>query len=150
MGLVAGQIGLRLGELRLKAARIELCQELAFFDELAVLEVDADDLLRDHAADRCRVQRRDIADPGKHDWEILLFDRGGDDGNGTRGLRRDMRALREMLPAEVTRSDNRERHQSDEKRRTSPMFRDGAWRSGHFGVSSQAPALAARAANPGS
>ena len=75
MSLVAGEIGFRLVQLRLIGARIELSQELAFFDKLAVLEVDADDLLRDHAADRRRVERRNIADPGQHDREILLLDR---------------------------------------------------------------------------
>ena len=99
MGLVAGEIGLRLGELRLKAARIELCQELAFFDELAVLEVDADDLLGDQASHRRRVQRRHIADPGQHNREILLLDRRCDDGH--RGCRLLLRggAVCKMLPA---------------------------------------------------
>jgi hypothetical protein len=42
VGLVAGEIGLRLIELRLIGARIELGQKLVFFDELTILEVDAD------------------------------------------------------------------------------------------------------------
>ena len=72
--------------MRLIGARIELGQELAFFDILPVLEIDTDDRFRDHAADRRRVQRRDVPDPGQHNREILFLDRGGDNRNGRRGL----------------------------------------------------------------
>ena len=76
VSLVASKIGLSLVELRLVRARIELGQELAFLDRLAILEVDADNLLRDHATDGCQVERRHIADPSQHDREILFLDRG--------------------------------------------------------------------------
>jgi hypothetical protein len=82
MGLVAGKIGLGLVELRLVRARIELGQQLAFIDGLAVLEVDADNRLCHHAANRRRVQRRDIADSGQHDREIFRLNCGGNDGDG--------------------------------------------------------------------
>ena len=72
MGLVAGEIGLGLVELRLIGARIELGQELALLDKLAVLEVDADDRSCDHAADRRRIERRHIADPGQYDRKIAF------------------------------------------------------------------------------
>jgi len=72
MSLVAREISLCLIELRLISARIE-GQEPAFFDILPVLEIDTNDRFRDHAADRRRVQRRDIADPSQHNREILFF-----------------------------------------------------------------------------
>jgi hypothetical protein len=99
MGLVAGEICLRLVQLRLIGARIQLGQELTLFDRLAVLEVDADDLLGDQASHRRRVQRRHIADPGQHNREILLLDRRCDDGH--RGCRLLLRggAVCKMLPA---------------------------------------------------
>src|SRR5713101_5541603 len=43
MGLVAGERGLRLVELRLKGARIDLGQQIAFLDELSLLEGDIDE-----------------------------------------------------------------------------------------------------------
>src|SRR3954454_8299290 len=114
MGLVAGEIGFRLIELRLKGARVELGQELALFDGLAVLEIDADDRFRDHAADRRRVQRRNIADPGQHDREILLFDGGRDDGNGGWQLRRPSAGtMTKMLPPQVTPGENRDHYDAD-------------------------------------
>jgi hypothetical protein len=86
MRLVAGKVGLRLVEPRVIGARIELRQELALFDVLAVLEVDAEDLFRDHAAHRSRIERRHIADPGQHDREILSLDRVAMTGTGCGGL----------------------------------------------------------------
>src|SRR5215471_2047614 len=68
-----------------------------------VLEVDADDRFRDHAANCRRVQCRDIANPGQHDRKVLLLDCCSDDGNGGRGpRRRSAGALREMLSSHVT------------------------------------------------
>jgi hypothetical protein len=107
MGRVAGEIGLRLVELRLIGARIELGQELAFFEILPVLKIDADDRFRDHAADRRRVQRRDIADPGQHNREILFLHRGCDNGNGRR-VRCDRSGMvRKMPPAQITPGSDR-------------------------------------------
>src|SRR6476659_7625363 len=106
MGLVTSEIGLRLVELRLKGARIELGQELAFFDKLAILEVDADDRFCDHAADRRRVERRNVSDPGQHDREIALLNCRRDDRNGRSGLwHRGGRVVREVPPDQVTPGD---------------------------------------------
>ena len=69
---------MKLTELVTRTART-LRQELALFDVLAFLEVDAEDLFRDQAAHRCRIERRDIADPGQHDRKILSLDRGRGD-----------------------------------------------------------------------
>ncbi|MGC1236811.1 MAG: hypothetical protein WA838_19370, partial [Xanthobacteraceae bacterium] len=103
MGRVAGEIGRRLIELRLIGARIELGQELAVFDVLPVLEIDTDDQFRDHAADRRRIQRCDVADPGQNNREILFLNRGCDYGNGRRGFSdRSGWIVRKMLPAQVT------------------------------------------------
>ena len=124
MGLIAAEISLRLVELRPIGARIELGQQFAFIDDLAVLEVDAEDLFGDHAAHRRRVQRRHIADAGQHDREILLFDRGRDDRNRRQGLRLPSAgAVREMLPSEIARCGDRNQHEADKQRRASPVLR---------------------------
>jgi len=126
MGLIAAEISLRLVELRLIGARIELGQELAFFDQLAIFKVDADDLLGDHASDCRRVQRRDIANPGQHDRKVLRLDCCSDDGNGGCGLRRGSAgAAREMLPSQVTPRDDRDHHEADDQRRAAPALRRG-------------------------
>src|ERR1700730_1400176 len=109
MGLVAGEIGLSLIELSLKGARIQLGQEVAFLDELAILEVDADDLLRDHAANGRCVERRHVTDPGQYNREVLRLDCCCDDGNWGRGFRlRGGRAVYDMLPTEVAPRDSRD------------------------------------------
>jgi len=125
MGFVAGEIGVRLIELRLISARIELSQELAFFDILAVLEVDADDLLGDQASHRRRVQRRHIADPGQHDREILLFDRRCDNRNRRRGPRCRGRDMREVLPSQVPREGDCQQYEADKQRGTAPVLNGG-------------------------
>ena len=90
---------------------------------MRILEVDAEDLFRDHAADRRRVQRRYVADPGQHDRKILLFDGSCNDGNRRRSVRRGASALLEMLPGQVTHRDQRYHHQTDDQRRAPPMLR---------------------------
>ena len=131
MGLIAGEIGLRLVELRLIGTRVKLRQELAFFDVLAILEVDAKDLLRNQAAHRRRVQRRHVANPRQHDGKALLLDGGRDDRNSGRRLwRRSRGAVREMLPAQIGSRDNRDGHETDKHRGMSSMLRGGSFGCG--------------------
>jgi len=130
MGLVAGEIGLGLVELGLIRARIELSQELAFFAELAVLEIDAEDLFRDHAADRRAVQRRDIANPSQDDREIARLDGRRNDRNGRRGAGRAAGATSEILPTQIGSRDNRDDHETDKHRGMSSILGGGSFGCG--------------------
>ena len=95
MRLVVTEGSLRLVELRLIGARIDLREQIAFLDELAFLEVDADQLSRDLAANHRRVQRCDRAQAGQHDRRLMLLDGRRNDGNRLRrgGRRRSIAIL---------------------------------------------------------
>ena len=80
--LVVSQRRLRLVELRLIGARIDLGEQIAFLDELTFLEVDTDQQSRDLAANGCGVQWSDRAEASQNDWHVVLLDGRRDDGIG--------------------------------------------------------------------
>jgi multidrug efflux pump subunit AcrA (membrane-fusion protein) len=82
----------------------------------------ADDRFGDHAADRRRVQRRHVADPGQHDREIALLDGRGDDWNGSARLGRGPGAVREMSPTEIASQDHRHHRKAGEQRGPPPVL----------------------------
>jgi hypothetical protein len=84
MDLVVSQRRLRLVELRLIGARIDLGEQIAFLDELTLLEVDTDQQSRDLAANGRCVQCGDRAKSGQHDRHVVLLDGRGDNGNWLR------------------------------------------------------------------
>src|SRR5579883_1457680 len=103
-GLVAGELPLRLGqlafrlnELRLIRARVDFGQQVAFMNELALLERYADQFAVHAGADRDRVISRYRTQAGKINAEVAAAHRRGNDGNGTHSLlgwsRRRRRAL---------------------------------------------------------
>ena len=99
MDLVVSQRRLRLIELRLKGARIDLAEQVAFLDELALLEVHADQQSRDLALNRRGIEGCDRAKPGQHDWHVALLDGRCDDRNGLRRCGRRRRLL--AIPPQI-------------------------------------------------
>ena len=72
----------RLIERRLIRARIDLNENIAFLDHLALFEGDLDDLAIDSAAHKNGLVRLDDAEPVQIDWEIGFFRLRDGDGDG--------------------------------------------------------------------
>lgn len=73
-------------ERRLIRARIDLNENVAFLDHLALFEVDLDDLAIDSASHKNGLVRFDDAEPVQIDWEIGFFRLRDGDGDGRRLL----------------------------------------------------------------
>ena len=98
---IAGQIGLRIGEIglipgkarvgliqhRLKGPGIQLDQEIAGFDLLALPEIDFNDIAYDTALDGHRVECRDGSEAADNDWHIRGGRRRGHDRYGAKRRR---------------------------------------------------------------
>jgi hypothetical protein len=70
MHLIMFKRGLRLIELRLVSARIDLGEQIPLLDRLTLTEVDADEQPCDLAVNRSRVQSRDRPEAGQDDRHI--------------------------------------------------------------------------------
>jgi hypothetical protein len=81
-GLVAAECGLRLIDLSLEYAGIDLRQPLALLDLLTLDEVDVGKGALYLGVHRCHVQGLNCAQSLKHDRNILLQDFGRSHGNG--------------------------------------------------------------------
>ena len=77
----------RLIERRLIGAWIDLHENIAVLDHLALFEVDLDDLAIDSASHKNGLVRFDDAEPVQIDWEIGFFRLRDGDGDGRRPLK---------------------------------------------------------------
>ena len=108
-GLVLRLLGDRLIERRLIGPRIDLHENVALLDHLALLEGDLDDLAIDAAADENGLVRLHGAEPVQIDREVGLFRLCDGDGDGRGRLyaidcartRRPGIAAVKVAPAEV-------------------------------------------------
>src|SRR6516165_6328806 len=105
MGLIALQRRLCLVKLCLISTRIDLGEQIAFLDRLALAEVNADQGPGDLAVDRGCIESRDGAEAGQYDRHVVLLDGGRDNR-----YRLDCRRVDRML-AVGPRIDDNSNHQ---------------------------------------
>src|ERR1700688_3572989 len=76
---VLGQLSLRLPQSRLVETRVDLGENVALLDRLALGKIDLLEHAYHLALDRGRIQRLNSSKARKHDWLVVLLHLRGDD-----------------------------------------------------------------------